>query len=270
MVKADFWTDPELLRWPREKRFTYQGIWALAEDSGCLEDDPFGWKLLLWPSPVDADITVERLGEWRDELVAAGKAIPYEAECKHYLYLTRFHQHEKPRNPQSPNLPLPPWVSWERNTDDPRKGRYVESTSLVQRLNNDATTVPALPSPALPGPALSSPELTISPRGATSAPQEEEGEEVKETAQTVVAFAVSRARELGADLTTGQTGHLGTEVKKQFKAAADPALIRAAVARLIDENKSPDKLGYVMRDLQKEGACGRSGAHSGRSLDGEW
>ena len=82
MVKADFWTDPELLRWPREKRFTYQGIWALAEDSGCLEDDPFGWKLLLWPSPVDADITVERLGEWRDELVAAGKAIPYEAEGK--------------------------------------------------------------------------------------------------------------------------------------------------------------------------------------------
>lgn len=270
MVKADFWTDAELLRWPRDKRFTYQGIWALAEDSGCIEDDPFGWKLLLWPSPVDADITVERLEEWRDELVEAGKAIPYEAEGKRYLYLTRFHQHEKPRNPQSPNLPLPPWVSWEQNSDDPRKGRYVESTSVIQRLNNHATTVPALPSPVLPGPALSSPDLNISPRGASPAPHWADMKEVKETAQTVVAFAVARARELGADLTTRQTAHLGTEVKKQFKAGADPDLIRQAVATLIDENKSPDKLGYVMRDLQKGGGRERPTAQSGRSLDGEW
>ena len=270
MVKADFWTDPELLRWPREKRFTYQGIWALAEDSGCIEDDPFGWKLLLWPSPVDADVTVELLGEWRDELVEAGKAIPYEADGKRYLYLTRFHQHEKPRNPQSPNLPLPPWLSWEQNADDPRKGRYVESTSVIQRLNDDATTAPALPSPVLPGPALSSPDLDISPRGTASVPQEEVAKEVKETAQTVVAMAIRRARDLGADLTTRQSNHLGAEVKKQFQAGADPALIRAAVATLIDENKSPDRLGYVMRDLQKGGGRERTKAQSGRSLDGEW
>ena len=64
MVKADFWTDAELLRWPRDKRQTYRGLWAIAEDSGCLEDDPFGWKLLLFPSPLDADITVERLEHW--------------------------------------------------------------------------------------------------------------------------------------------------------------------------------------------------------------
>ena len=270
MVKADFWTDAELLRWPREKRFTYQGLWALAEDSGCIEDDPFGWKLLLWPSPVDADITVELLGEWRDELVEAGKAIPYEADGKRYLYLTRFHQHEKPRNPQSPNLPLPPWLSWEQNADDPRKGRYVESTSVIQRLNDDATTAPALPSPVLPGPALSSPDLDISPRGTASVPQEEVAKEVKETAQTVVAMAIRRARDLGADLTTRQSNHLGAEVKKQFQAGADPALIRAAVATLIDENKSPDRLGYVMRDLQKGGGRERTKAQSGRSLDGEW
>ena len=59
-------------------------------------------------------------------------------------------------------------------------------------------------------------------------------------------------------------------MKKQFKAEADPTLIRAAVAVLIDENKSPDTLGYVMRDLKKGGKGERVGTHGGRSLDGEW
>ena len=36
--KADYFSDGELLRWNRDKRTTYSGLWALAEDSGCLED----------------------------------------------------------------------------------------------------------------------------------------------------------------------------------------------------------------------------------------
>jgi len=110
MVKAEFWTDPELLRWPLPKRIFYQGLWALAEDSGCLEDDAFGWKLQLFPSPADSDITLEALTAWRDELVEAGKLVPYEVGGKRYLYLPTFHRHEMTRNPQRPDLPLPPWV----------------------------------------------------------------------------------------------------------------------------------------------------------------
>ena len=110
IVKADFWTDPELLRWPLAKRVLYQGLWAFAEDSGCLEDDPFGWKLSIFPSPVDSDITVDLLTEWRDDLVASGKLYRYEADGKHYLFIRTFHQHEHPRNPQRPDLPLPEWL----------------------------------------------------------------------------------------------------------------------------------------------------------------
>ena len=43
--KAGFYTDGELLRWHRDKRETYSGLGNLAEDSGCLEDDPFAWKI---------------------------------------------------------------------------------------------------------------------------------------------------------------------------------------------------------------------------------
>lgn len=110
--KADYFSDGELLRWPRDKRTTYSGLYALAEDSGCLEDDPFNWKLLLWPSPLDSDITVDLLEQWRDELLAAGKLIAYEVRGVRYFYLRSFHKHEHPRNPQSPSLPLPKWVRW--------------------------------------------------------------------------------------------------------------------------------------------------------------
>jgi len=112
IIKADFWTDGELLRWPRDKRFTYAGLYSMAEDSGCLEDDPFMWKMLLWPAPTDAGITVENLEAWRDEMVAAGKLVRYEAGGESLLFIRSFHEHEHPRNPQSPNLPTPAWVRY--------------------------------------------------------------------------------------------------------------------------------------------------------------
>ena len=178
IVKADFWTDAELLRWPRDKRETYRGLWAIAEDSACLEDDPFGWKLLLWPSPMDADITVELLAPWRDELVATGKIIPYTAEGKTYLYIKNFHQHEKPRNPQPPDLPLPPWVLWQTTTverKDSGRGRqystnsYVVLTDLLpQPYDNTTETVPLSydnpnETPVRSCPVLSGPVQSLKP-----------------------------------------------------------------------------------------------------------
>lgn len=136
--KADYFTDGELLRWHRDKRATYSALWALAEDSGCLEDDPFTWKLLVWSSPLDSDITVSLLTEWRDELVEAGKLIPYEAEGKSYLFIRTFHQHELPRNPQPPDLPLPDWLRLETTEGVGKDGkrwvryRYIDSKYTVR------------------------------------------------------------------------------------------------------------------------------------------
>lgn len=125
LVRADFWTDPELLRWPRDKRMTYQGLWAIAEDSGCLEDDPFGWKVALWASPEDSDITVEILTSWRDEFVGARKMVPYVVEGKPYGWLRNFHRHQTLKNKSRSSLPLPPWLTWEPYESNDRAGRYV-------------------------------------------------------------------------------------------------------------------------------------------------
>lgn len=158
IVKAEFYTDPDLLQWHRDKREFYRSLWAMAEDSYCIEDSPFGWKVTAWPSPLDDDMTTEQFAVWRDELIADGKLVPYEVDGRRYLFLPDMARHERPRNPQAPNLPLPEWVEWNPHTSDQRKGSYNVDTTIVQALYNDLTTVPALPCPVLSCPKPYSPK----------------------------------------------------------------------------------------------------------------
>jgi len=150
IVKATFWTDPTLCRWPRDKREFYRSLWACAEDSCCIEDDMYGVKLAAWPSPSDADMTEEKFIAWRDEMIAVLKLVPYDHESGHALYIPAMARHERPRNPQAPDLPLPPWVEWVRNESDSRKGTYIHTYTVVQPLYNPPSTVPVLPCPVLP------------------------------------------------------------------------------------------------------------------------
>ena len=124
LCKADFFSDPDLLSLPRDVRSLYRDLWHVAEDSGCLEDSPFGWKIVLYPSPLDADVTVERLAEWRDALVDAGKLIPYAVDGKSYLFLANFFRHQTLFNPKRNELPLPPWVTLGEHPTDNRKRFY--------------------------------------------------------------------------------------------------------------------------------------------------
>jgi len=110
VLRAGFWNDPEIARWPLPKRVFYIGLTATAEDSGVVEDDPFGWKIALFPSPVDSDITDEVLREWADEMIHDEKLVAFEANERHWLYLRSFASHQSPAHPRDNHLPLPVWV----------------------------------------------------------------------------------------------------------------------------------------------------------------
>jgi hypothetical protein len=305
ICKADIWTDPELLRWHRDKRETYRGLWQAAEDSACLEDDPFGWKLLLWPSPLDADITVELLTTWRDELIAAGKLIPYEADGKRYLFIRTFHQHEHPRNPQSPDLPLPPWVRYEVKEVQRSDGRtnkissYTVDNDLLPTCYRRGTESPVQSSPVQSSPyipvgAANTPptkddfadidfgdeepteaergEIPYPPsqeRGPSAASKKNGGPPVPENAGTLVAYLVDHAAEIGFALTDRKKGHFAKAIGDLVKAGADPPLVRRAIGVALRENKSPEHLVDVLNDL-KGGGRGRSRTSDGRSTNGEW
>lgn len=128
--KATYWTDGTLLRWHRDKREFYASLWAMAEDSCCLVDDPFDWKVSAWPSPLDTEMSVEAFETWRDELIEDGKLIPYTVDGIRYLYIPDMANHETMRNPLRPDLPLPPWVEWVQNDRDSRKGSYEHNKPL--------------------------------------------------------------------------------------------------------------------------------------------
>jgi hypothetical protein len=130
-LKAAFWTDGELLRWPLAKRMMYAGLVQLADDSGCLENDAFTYKLQLFPSPIDTDITVELIAQWIDELIVSGKLLAYEAGGKQCVYLKNFHKHQRIDNPSAPEVPLPTWLTWEIFPTNNRKGKYIVSDSVA-------------------------------------------------------------------------------------------------------------------------------------------
>lgn len=158
-TKATMWTDGDLLRWHRDKREFYRSLWACAEDSCCIIDDMFELKLTAWSSPLDSDITVELMERWRDELIECGKLIPYEDSGRRYFFIPTMAEHEKPRNPQAPDWPLPPYIQYTVTGDGRnRRCTYVFSymsgdrSGYVQSESGDRETSPALPCPVLPCP----------------------------------------------------------------------------------------------------------------------
>jgi hypothetical protein len=138
-TKPGFWTDTELIRlFSREQRMFYHGLWQLADDSGCLHDDPWAFKLHLYP--LDADITPEMLADWRDRLISQQKLIPYLIHGRRYLFLKNFHKHQSIANPARPDVPLPAWVIWRPYPTNGRQGTY---TVLADVLTSHLQTSPA-------------------------------------------------------------------------------------------------------------------------------
>ena len=130
IIKPTFWTDIDLTwEFTRDERLFYIGLWQLADDSGCLEDEPRSFKILIFPS--DQDITLEILQQWRDHLIQFGKLIPYEVYGKKCLYMKNFHKHQLLRSPNPPEVPLPEWIEWMPPEEKGRTGHYQVRTDFL-------------------------------------------------------------------------------------------------------------------------------------------
>jgi hypothetical protein len=168
-IKAGFWTDGELLRWPLAKRMFYLGLIQIADDSGCLEDDPFAFKLLLFSSPEDQKITKTMLERWTCEITKVDKLLPYTIGNKQYFFLKNFHRHQKVDNAAPPECPLPSWIQWIPFPSNKRSGRYEVLTEDFP-VRDSCLTTPFQPN-------LTKPNITQPPTGA---PAREDGEVVVE------------------------------------------------------------------------------------------
>jgi hypothetical protein len=237
-VKPGLFKNEDLAELPFEARLLFVGLWCMADREGRLEDRPKRIKAEVFPYD---DVNIEKLLE---HLRNARSIVRYRVEGYDtgLIWIPTFKRHQNPHKNEKPSE-LPAYSDIAKLRE--HSGAKTEVLGLTPSSLTPSSLTPDSP-----------------PEGAT-APDEE-------TAQTIVAFAVDRARAAGVALGKTQTGHLAAEVGRQFEAGANPLLIRRAVATLIDENKSPDKLGYVMRDLLKGRTRERVGVLCGRSENGEW
>ncbi len=129
LVKANFWTDTELAKkLPATGRMMYQGLWQLAEDSGCIEADPVAFKMILFPLD---DISLEKIEQWTNMLLELDKLIPYQYQKKEYYYIKNFHKHQSLRSPGKPELPLPEWIEYMPNPKPYQSGGYIINYEIM-------------------------------------------------------------------------------------------------------------------------------------------
>ncbi len=110
MLNPDFFTDPDLVaHFDAYGRLFYQGLWCVADDSGCFEMNTLLLKMKIFPG--DA-ITPEDIEGYLATLLDLGKVIAYEVEGKRYGWLKNFHKHQTLQKPSPPTVPLPDWIEW--------------------------------------------------------------------------------------------------------------------------------------------------------------
>ncbi len=111
MLNPDFFTDPDIVAsLDAYGRLLYQGLWCVADDSGCFELNSLLLKMKILPG--DQNITTEDIQKYLDILIEQKKIITYEVNDKKYSWIKNFHKHQTLNKPNSPTVPLPSWITF--------------------------------------------------------------------------------------------------------------------------------------------------------------
>lgn len=123
MISPDLFSDPDLAE--LDKRYLYENLPVLAEDSGCLRWDArvISAELFRFDQPI------ERVEQLMAELALEDRAWPYEERGKAYAYLPEFRvwQRSLTRWSEPAAIPLPPGIIYEPSEVPNQKGsgRYI-------------------------------------------------------------------------------------------------------------------------------------------------
>ncbi len=122
MLNPDFFTDPDMVaNFDFGGRLLYQGLWCLAEDSGCFEPNPLLLKMKIFPGD---DVPLGEIQKHIDRLVELEKIVLYEVDGKEYAWLKNFHKHQKLERPSPPTIPLPDWLVFHGEGKQRHKWHY--------------------------------------------------------------------------------------------------------------------------------------------------
>jgi hypothetical protein len=166
-IKPEFYLDDELAQCSIGARLLFPGLWILADRKGRLEDRPAKIKVQIFP--YDADVTVEAVQTFLEQLEFMNFIQRYTIEGRRYIQIRSFHKHQhchvREAESQIPDPPGFSEISPEKAMPSPEKA--MPSTGPAPAL--------AMPSPEKampstgPAPEKATPRLPASTSTSTSA-----------------------------------------------------------------------------------------------------
>ena len=143
MINPSFFSDEDLIaNFDAWGRLFYEGLWCVADDSGCFEPSPLQLKMQIFPGD---DITPENIQNWLQILSHLKKIVFYEVSGKNFAWIKNFHKHQKLDRPSPPQIPIPPWIEWvggqHFSTKERHKWHYKikfddNSTNILRNVND--------------------------------------------------------------------------------------------------------------------------------------
>lgn len=136
MLSPEFFTDPDVVAMDAFGRLFYQGLWCVADDSGCFELNLLYLKMKIFPGD---SITNETLQGYITSLTLSHKLIHYQTSGKKYAWIKNFHKHQRLDNPSPPTVPLPNWMVWHGQAEfgSHRHKWHYEVISYPETQNED-------------------------------------------------------------------------------------------------------------------------------------
>jgi hypothetical protein len=259
-IKPEWPQDERRGRISRDARLLELLLRTLADDAGRLRAAPALLRGALFP--FDGDVTIEMVEGWIAELLHEHLMVTYLHDGEHFAILPEWSSEQKIDHPTSSRLPPPPAAARCTMTDptvtdhagfgeDSSKPR--EGSRLAR---GPRSTVPMLQDVDITSTAYSV-------REALEATQTDHRDheviigEVVPAPDYVAAYVAAEAA-VGVTPIPASKARLGKAAKELAAAGKDPALILAAIDRLVAGNKAPTALPYLLADLERE-AAGHAG-----------
>ena len=142
MLNPDFFTDPDIVaNLNAYGRLFYQGLWCVAEDSGCFEMNALLLKMKIFPGD---NLSLDDIKNYLDKLVELGKIITYSVSGKEYGWIKNFFKHQRLDKPSPPSIPLPEWIIWhgEKEFDKRHQWHYELYEDALNTIQELSTTCP--------------------------------------------------------------------------------------------------------------------------------
>lgn len=148
LIKPRFWSDEDLAELGPWHRLLFQGLWALADREGRLEDRPAWIRVQVFPyDQLEAEHNVS-VGAMLDDLAqprkhsheGGGFIVRYEVAGRRYIEVRNFKRHQRPHPKEHPsNIPCPSPL-----TEKPRKVRgHTAACSVITRTSHSGPSVPS-------------------------------------------------------------------------------------------------------------------------------